>query len=80
MCSPALTCTPLAVSVYLRTNGEDAQHHGVKAELERLKKAMLRVREIEDKAKDKDETKDKAKDKTRDKPTRLPWQPRRSKT
>ncbi|KAF0288590.1 Nuclear nucleic acid-binding protein C1D [Amphibalanus amphitrite] len=37
--------------VYLRTRGEDTQEHGIKTELERLKTTMLRVKEIEDKAK-----------------------------
>ncbi|XP_043221415.1 nuclear nucleic acid-binding protein C1D-like isoform X1 [Amphibalanus amphitrite] len=37
--------------IYLRTRGEDTQEHGIKTELERLKTTMLRVKEIEDKAK-----------------------------
>ena len=37
--------------MYLRTRGEDAQEHGIRGELDRLKTTMLRVKEIEDKAK-----------------------------
>ena len=44
---------PLAVvaAVYLRTKGEDAQEHGIKGELERLKTTMMRVKDMQDSAK-----------------------------